>query len=435
MNAEGETEEARNEKRVQEAISYFQRQLGYFYLSQDLLSQFDEELDRVYQRKIMVPGGEINLDSLIQKRMEMNVAWEFNERNLHETQAIYERLLQASNSKVSAYQAASEKVLKEIDGFFSETWRKDRWAAISVAQDFEIVNQQQTNKDPDAKLPEFRKLARVELDRSAAFKQSVKELKARKSAHIDSLLKRKWEEFKAQRIQEQQEANKDRAPQTDAIYPDPGSPGNITGNRFAAGVWAITLDDGPHPTYTQGMLDAIQGGGLRATFFWLSQNIKLYPSLVKRAADYKFRRGSHSFTHANLPKLGDAALHHEIDEAADVFATVVGERPTFFRCPYGACGSNGSKIRQKIAAQKMIHVFWNVDSLDWQDKNPASIFARVKKQMEVNGHGIVLFHDIHPQSVEAMKQVVAYIKSKPTWNAYTMDEIVKMETGNNYHSP
>src|SRR5205085_756881 len=115
-------------------------------------------------------------------------------------------------------------------------------------------------------------------------------------------------------------STKDRAPQTDTLYPDAGGAGNITGNRFNPGVWALTLDDGPHPTHTQGMISAIQGVGLHATFFWLSKNIQAYPTLVQRAAEAGFRRGSHSFSHANLPTLNDAGLKHEIDEAGDVFA-------------------------------------------------------------------------------------------------------------------
>ena len=59
----------------------------------------------------------------------------------------------------------------------------------------------------------------------------------------------------------------------------------------------------------------------------------------------------------------------------------------------------------------MLHVFWNVDTLDWQDKDPASILARAKKQMQANGHGVILFHDIHPQSVEASKKLLEWSKT------------------------
>ena len=58
----------------------------------------------------------------------------------------------------------------------------------------------------------------------------------------------------------------------------------------------------------------------------------------------------------------------------------------------------------------MLHVFWNVDTLDWQDKDPESVFKRAQKQMLQYNRGVVLFHDIHPQSVIASKKLVEWSK-------------------------
>ena len=64
-----------------------------------------------------------------------------------------------------------------------------------------------------------------------------------------------------------------------------------------------------------------------------------------------------------------------------------------------------------IAALNMVHVYWNVDTLDWQDNDPDSIVARAQKQMKALGHGIVLFHDVHPQSVTASKKLIEWSKT------------------------
>lgn len=143
-----------------------------------------------------------------------------------------------------------------------------------------------------------------------------------------------------------------------------------------------------------------------------------YPNIVTQARNNektngnKFYVASHSMSHANLPTLNAQKLEVEISDAATLFHKIVGERPTLFRCPYGACGPMGSAIREVIAKNNMLHVHWNVDTLDWQDKNPQSIFERSKKQIELRGKGIVLFHDVHPQSVEALKILIPYMKSK-----------------------
>lgn len=150
--------------------------------------------------------------------------------------------------------------------------------------------------------------------------------------------------------------------------------------------------------------------------------MKTNQSLVEKAKSLGFPRGSHSMTHANLPKVNLDGLKFEITQAAEVFNTIVGRRPTLFRCPYGACGPMGSPIRQVIAENNMLHIAWNVDTLDWQDKNPQSIFERTRKQMELRGKGIVLFHDVHQQSVDALKLLIPWMKSKK----YKIDSLPKM---------
>ena len=433
MSATGNTLEEQENTRVRQVEQYFQRQLTYFQLGQGLVSSFDENLEILYQQKVKHLDTEQSSVELDKNRVQLHLAWQLSEGNLHETQYIYERLLSEAHNSSSPLQASAQKALGKINQFFDATWKQgDQWAALSLGQDFESINQKFIQQKPDAKLPKFRNLFQLNgQERDAAYKHHLKNFKKSWRKNLDKDL--------IERLEARWKEHLSRAPerntQSDTLYPDSGPNGNITGSHFSPGVWAITLDDGPHPAYTEGMIEAIQSAGLRATFFWLSQNLKLYPALIEKAKEVGFRRGSHYYTHANLPTLQEAGLVHEIDDAGDVFTAKVGERASFFRCPYGACGSNGSRIRQKIAARNMMHVFWNVDSLDWQDKNPASIFARVKKQMEVNGHGIILFHDIHPQSVEAMKLVVAYINSKPDLKTYTMDEIMKLETGADYHSP
>jgi peptidoglycan/xylan/chitin deacetylase (PgdA/CDA1 family) len=187
--------------------------------------------------------------------------------------------------------------------------------------------------------------------------------------------------------------------------PSTGPNGNVVGLIFPKNVWALTYDDGPHPTHTHNILNNLDQLKIKASFFWLAQNVIIYKSTV---ADVKAKNHSindHSWSHAQLPKLNDGDLYKEVVQSKKAEEQVYGETINFFRCPYGA-GNSVPRIRKLISDQNMIHVFWSVDSLDWQDKDPDSIVARVQKQMNANGHGVILFHDIHPQSVIASKRIV-----------------------------
>lgn len=194
------------------------------------------------------------------------------------------------------------------------------------------------------------------------------------------------------------------------FYPSTGPNGNVMGAIFPKNVWALTYDDGPNPVHTPVIVKNLKELGIKATFFWLAENVLRYQSVVDLVKEQGSTRGNHSWSHAQLPKLNAEQLQKEIVKSTEVDNKAYGEKTKFFRCPYGA-GNSVPRIRKMIADLDMIHVFWNVDTLDWQDKDPDSIVARAQKQMKAAGHGVILFHDIHPQSVIASKKLVEWTKT------------------------
>ena len=45
---------------------------------------------------------------------------------------------------------------------------------------------------------------------------------------------------------------------------------------------AITFDDGPHPFYTEQLLDGLKERGVHATFFVTGAHAELHPDIIKR---------------------------------------------------------------------------------------------------------------------------------------------------------
>jgi peptidoglycan/xylan/chitin deacetylase (PgdA/CDA1 family) len=96
--------------------------------------------------------------------------------------------------------------------------------------------------------------------------------------------------------------------------------------------------------------------------------------------------------------------------------------PEFFRSPYGARTARTMNIisntivgdaNDSTQVDKLYHVLWTVDSLDWQDPNPESIAKRVFDQLATYGdRGIILFHDIHPQTVNAIQLVLPKLQQE-----------------------
>jgi peptidoglycan/xylan/chitin deacetylase (PgdA/CDA1 family) len=207
-----------------------------------------------------------------------------------------------------------------------------------------------------------------------------------------------------------------RTPQSEAaICPGTDTNGNISGSHFPKGTWAITLDDGPHKTHTEVIKKAFDDNQIKGSFFWLAQLTNSYPNIVKMIKDDGNTLATHSFSHANLPTLNNEGLNKEIIMANQRNEKAFEFKPRFFRCPYGACGKPDGKIRKMIADEGQVHVFWNIDSLDWQDKDSDSIVRRVIGQFDSiskSSGGVILFHDIHPQSAAAITKLIPLLIKK-----------------------
>jgi peptidoglycan/xylan/chitin deacetylase (PgdA/CDA1 family) len=433
MNVEASTEELRNEKRSEEAMKHFVKRAHFFEMANGLLARFDENLETLYQLKLNNPEQTIDMTTLETQQLQMDLVREFGEENQQNIKGLYIRLLQESNNPGSAYYTLASLALQKVEVYIADSFKTGSRAHVAMlVEDLKQWNERFLEQNPTAKVPDlahFQKISSTSSDTPIEADSRSEETK------LDPMLENEWRNFQEEAavLKFQSSIRFNIAGLT--FFPSPSRNGTLDGDEFPSGVWAMTLDDGPHPSYTPKMMKVLSAAGMRATFFWLSQNILSYPAVVQAAGEAGFRRGSHSFTHKNLQKLSEAGLNHEIDDAVAVFKASVHERPSFFRCPYGNCGKSEGRIRAKIAAQQMMNVTWNVDSLDWHDRNPSSIFARILKQMKVRGHGIILMHDVHPQSVEALKLLVAYFTSHPELKTYTMDEIMKIQTGHEYHSP
>lgn len=413
-----------------------------FYRTQAFLNDYDAKIDEVskqenpsesalqtddtYARLIAAWGlREETLEkiSYFYKRAletEMNrggdtpVARSLQDRAMLMNRAIRNAALSASNS---TNRLAKQDLLREL---------------IRVNQDVRDLQPEQTvNKDVGQETNRAIAVLSEQLindpnEMQGFYERNQRQLERETQASIkDAELNQEMERLVPEAKRHLAEQFEQRTPQSaGAVAPGLGRSGMMNGLEFSTGTWALTFDDGPHAKFTPQALANLKANGMKASFFWLANNISRLRSIVAQAKEAGMTLANHSYTHANLPKLGTAGLKHEIEDstAVDVAA---GFRPRFFRCPYGACGSQTSVVRQKIADLKMVSVTWNVDSLDWQDKNPASVYERVKKQMAVQKRGIILFHDIHPQSIAASKMVMADLaagQKKGTYRTVTIDQ-------------
>ena len=189
----------------------------------------------------------------------------------------------------------------------------------------------------------------------------------------------------------------------------------IFGTGLPPKVVALTFDDGPHPIYTAEITAILKQYGAPGTFFEVGNNLGKVdadgtPHLSRNAEISRqllaegYVVGNHSMTHAQLSKKTGDALKIEILDNDKLLKAIDPDRPPLFRFPYGARNAEGKEI---LAKEHLTSVLWNVDSMDWADPIPNSIADRVMREIDRNGRGIVLFHDIHERTVKALPLVMS----------------------------
>ena len=194
------------------------------------------------------------------------------------------------------------------------------------------------------------------------------------------------------------------SPNTTPGYRPPPTPRtNANVDCSVAKCIALTFDDGPGPD-TGRLLDLLKAQHVPATFFVLGDQAVKYPNVVKREYAEGNEVGDHTWDHKDLSTLTAAAIQDEINHGADAIASTGVPRPTLVRPPYGAVNDT---VR---AVGGFPFIMWRVDPLDW--KFPDSVRVADQIVSHARPGRIVLSHDIHKTTVDAMPAVIQRLKQQ-----------------------
>jgi peptidoglycan/xylan/chitin deacetylase (PgdA/CDA1 family) len=186
---------------------------------------------------------------------------------------------------------------------------------------------------------------------------------------------------------------------------------------------AMTFDDGPSEKLTPKLLDLLAARHIKATFFVIGQNVVEHPEIVARAAREGHEIANHSWSHPNLAKMSDDNIRRELRKTDDAIKEATGQRPTLMRPPYGSI-TNRQKhwIHDEFGYEI---VLWDIDPLDWKRPGPAVVTNRILR--ETRAGSIVLSHDIHPGTIEAMPATFGQLTAKG-FKFVTVSELISMQT-------
>lgn len=182
---------------------------------------------------------------------------------------------------------------------------------------------------------------------------------------------------------------------------------------------ALTFDDGPG-RYTDRVLSCLEKYGVKATFFVQGKNVPAYKNTLKRAVDMGCEIGNHTYSHVNLSSSGSQVIQNQISSTNTAVYNATGIYPKLYRPPYGAYNSS---VRSQIP---MPLIMWSVDTLDWKTRNAQKTLQSV--QRETKDGSIILMHDIHLPTADAVESVVVHLL-KNGYQLVTVSELIEAKQG------
>jgi peptidoglycan/xylan/chitin deacetylase (PgdA/CDA1 family) len=180
-------------------------------------------------------------------------------------------------------------------------------------------------------------------------------------------------------------------------------------NFLAPGEVVLSFDDGPSPTDTRKVLAALAKECTKATFFVVGEMVALHPEVVKETAAQGHTIGTHTWSHPNLAKLSLEDVTREIEATFDA-AQKASPEPIapFFRYPY----LSSSKVTVDYLKGRNIGQFAvDIDSQDWRVRSSKAVIKRIMAGLKARGRGIILMHDIHKWTADAVPELLAQLKA------------------------
>ncbi len=169
---------------------------------------------------------------------------------------------------------------------------------------------------------------------------------------------------------------------------------------------ALTFDDGPG-YYTPKLLDILRDHQIKATFFLIGAKVPGDERVVRRMMRDGHEVGNHSFSHYEMTYLSPLDTYLEWWRAGTMIHNVTGYYPTIARPPYGAANNT---TYEQMGRLGMSSILWSVDPRDWADKDSETVCQRIIH--DTHPGAIILLHDIHSTSVDAVPCVIENLSAQ-----------------------
>lgn len=183
---------------------------------------------------------------------------------------------------------------------------------------------------------------------------------------------------------------------------------------------ALTFDDGPDRTITPKILDILNENNVKASFFFIGNQIDSVSNIVKIADAEGHLVLNHSFTHPQLTKKSDSEIQNELLNTENKIFQLIGKRPAIIRPPYGDLSQ---ETVTSITQNNYKMVQWSIDTLDWSQMEKDNIVKNAVGNARPGD--IILMHSNSNKTptVEALPVIIKELTDKG-YEFVTLDKLL-----------
>jgi peptidoglycan/xylan/chitin deacetylase (PgdA/CDA1 family) len=177
----------------------------------------------------------------------------------------------------------------------------------------------------------------------------------------------------------------------------------------------LTFDDGPNLERTPKVLRTLEEHHIHAVFFVNGMHFQTNSptaersrALLREIVARGHAVGNHTIHHLFLcGRRGPQVAADEIEGNARLIEQAIGARPELYRTPYGA---HCKTLNETLAKLGLTHTGWDIDPQDWKVLNTRKVRDYVINHLRnLRGRNILLMHDIHQDTVEALPQILDWL--------------------------
>jgi peptidoglycan/xylan/chitin deacetylase (PgdA/CDA1 family) len=173
----------------------------------------------------------------------------------------------------------------------------------------------------------------------------------------------------------------------------------------------LTFDDGPWVT-TPAVLKALADECTTGIFFSIGKHATYYPEILKEVYAAGHTVGTHTWSHADLSskKLTDDQRKEEIEKGISAVKWALGGNSPapFFRFPDLR---HPPEMVTYLGTRNIAIFSCDLDSFDFKARNAKQVIDVVFKKLDKLGKGIILMHDFHKHTAEALPELLHRLKA------------------------